>query len=150
MPPFLCANAAHLWQNQCDSGSYTQLPRFPWRASQLETHHHWNLIGWYPQVRGRRYSAALLDSLALSPICGDVCSSWRHNTTQHVFLLLFLPQMHKPAHLSSFPAALSWTFNHHLGLWGRTCVTRLATNFCKRSAWKRTRQTVSVDRRQTN
>lgn len=80
-PPFLCANAAHLWQNQCDSGSYTQPPQFPWRASQLETHHHWNLIGWYPQVRGRRYSAALLDSLALSPICGDVCSSWRHDTT---------------------------------------------------------------------
>lgn len=40
----------------------------------LQTYHHWNLIGRYPQVRGAGYSVALLDSLALSSISGGVCS----------------------------------------------------------------------------
>lgn len=40
----------------------------------FDTHHHWDLIGCYPQVGGGGCSAALLDPLALSSIGGGVCS----------------------------------------------------------------------------
>lgn len=64
-------------------GSYHLLARSrcTLKHSCFQMYHHWNLIGWYPQVRGGRCSVALLDSLALSSIGGGVCSCWRHKAT---------------------------------------------------------------------
>ena len=55
-----------------------------------QTYHHWNLIGWYAQVRGGGDSVALLDSLALSSIGGGVCSCWRHEANVFLLWLYFM------------------------------------------------------------
>lgn len=64
-------------------GSYYLLvrSRCPLKHSCFQMYHHWNLIGWYPQVRGGRCSVALLDSLALSSIGGGICSCSRHKAS---------------------------------------------------------------------
>lgn len=93
----------------------------------LSTYHHWNLTGWHPQLRGYRYSVALLDSLALASIGGGFCSFWEHKR--------------KPS--SSRVRKASVTLRGSNSRWQKenvaalTCVTRLGTDFCKRPVWKK-------------
>lgn len=70
------------------------------------------------------------------------CDLWRRS---------FLLETHHNISLvcCSVPKNDTSTFHHSFRLCGRTCVTRLATNFCEGSAWERTQQVVWANNRQT-
>lgn len=105
----------------CEMMSLLVLPLL---LSNLQTYHHWNLIGWYAQVRGGGDSAALLDSLALPSIGGGVCSYWRHEA--NVFLLWLNLMTHSSTasdrRSSHSPVLHAWLQISAKGLWGRESV----------------------------